>query len=46
MRVERMSPVKLGDLAEMAEVMRGPLAEHLGERDDAELGVPSDAGAR
>ena len=38
-----MRAIKLGNLAKMAQVMIGPLVEHVGQLDFAEFGV--DAGA-
>jgi hypothetical protein len=38
-RVEGAGAVEFGDLADVAEVVRGPFVEHLLERDQAELGM-------
>src|SRR5262245_57053772 len=43
--VEGACAVEFGDLADVAEVVRGPLVEHLFECDEAELGVLGGAGA-
>jgi hypothetical protein len=43
--VEGTGAVKFGDLAEMAEVVGGPLVEHLGQRERAEFGVVAGTGS-
>ena len=43
--MERAGAVEFGDLADVAEVVGGPLIEHLFKRDEAELGMLGCAGA-
>jgi len=43
MRVESVRAIKFGDLAQVTEVVRSPLMEHLRKGDGAQLGVPGGA---
>jgi hypothetical protein len=37
MRMKRMRPINLGDLADMAQIVRSPLIQHLRQRDQAKF---------